>query len=44
MKWVCKELDYFCNIVRRQVFESHQSFTVIAECMQSTLEYCKQVN
>ena len=43
MKWVCQEFYFFCNIVRKQVFDSKQSFTVIAECMQSTLEYCKQV-
>lgn len=43
MKWVCREMDFFCDIIRRQVFDSKQSFTVIAECMQSSLEYCKQV-
>lgn len=43
MKWVFQEVDFFANIVRRQVFDSKQNFTIIAECMQSTLEYCKQV-
>ena len=43
MKWVFQEVDFFARIVRRQVFDSKQSFNIIAECMQSTLEYCKQV-
>ena len=43
MKWVYQEVEFFTNIVRRQVFDSKQNFNVIAECMQSTLEYCKQV-
>ena len=44
MRWVFQEVDFFANIVRRQVFDSKQNFSIIAECMQSTLEYCKQVN
>ncbi|KAI8819537.1 uncharacterized protein EV422DRAFT_533391 [Fimicolochytrium jonesii] len=41
MKWVAIELENFTQIFRRQVFDCHPSFSVIADCLQHTLEHCK---
>ncbi|TPX67222.1 hypothetical protein SpCBS45565_g03925 [Spizellomyces sp. 'palustris'] len=43
MKWVNQELQNFGTIFRRQVFDSKQNFTVIADCLQHTLHHCKQL-
>ena len=44
MKWVNVEIERFTDTLRRQVFDSNQSFSVIADCLMSTLEHCEQVN
>ncbi|EGF80061.1 hypothetical protein BATDEDRAFT_88866 [Batrachochytrium dendrobatidis JAM81] len=43
MKWVTLEIVYFTDILRRQVFNSRQSFSVIADCLSSALDQCQQL-
>ncbi|RKO83701.1 Cullin repeat-like-containing domain protein, partial [Blyttiomyces helicus] len=43
MKWVRSEIEYFAGIFRRQVFDSKQSFTVIADCLQNTMDHFRQL-
>ncbi|KAL2919873.1 exocyst complex component exo84 [Polyrhizophydium stewartii] len=43
MKWVTGEITHFTDTLRRQVFDSHQRFSVIADCLMSTLDHCQQL-
>eukprot|EP00842_Homolaphlyctis_polyrhiza_P006746 jgi/Hompol1/7072/HPOL_005178-RA len=43
MKWVTNEITHFTATLRRQVFDSHQRFSIISECLASTLEHCQQL-
>ncbi|KAJ3251183.1 exocyst complex component exo84, partial [Borealophlyctis nickersoniae] len=43
MKWVHQELEHFAEVFRRQVFDSKQNFTVIADCLQHAMEQCRQL-
>ncbi|KAJ3018728.1 UNVERIFIED_CONTAM: exocyst complex component exo84 [Siphonaria sp. JEL0065] len=43
LKWVRNEIESFGDIVRRQVFESHKPFCVIAECLDHTLHHCEML-
>ena len=43
MKWLQKELLLFTETLRRQVFASKQEFTVIAECLLTTLEHVQEL-
>ena len=44
MEWVTCEVKNYADIFKRQVFESKQPFSVIADCIQSTVEGCHIVN
>ncbi|KAI8919725.1 hypothetical protein BC831DRAFT_480271 [Entophlyctis helioformis] len=43
MKWVAGEITHFTDTLRRQVFDSHQAFSVIADCLMSMLNHCQQL-
>ncbi|KAJ3042059.1 exocyst complex component exo84 [Rhizophlyctis rosea] len=43
MKWVRQEVHNFGSIFRRQVFDSKQNFTTIADCLQGALERCRML-
>jgi len=43
LKWVKTEIEHYASIFRRQVFDSNQSFDVIAECLEMTIEESRVV-
>ncbi|TPX34542.1 hypothetical protein SmJEL517_g02834 [Synchytrium microbalum] len=43
MKWVKSEIEVFVEIFRLQVFDSNQPFTVISECVQTSMEQVRQL-
>ncbi|KAJ3293381.1 exocyst complex component exo84 [Rhizoclosmatium sp. JEL0117] len=43
LKWVRREIENFGDIIRRQVFESHKKFSVIAECLDHCLHHCEML-
>lgn len=43
MQWLQEEIIFFTNTIRKQVFSTKQEFSIIAQCLLTTMEHIQEL-